>query len=104
MKYLRFLLCFSVIAFIANTTIAKADDNSVRVFINKATETKARVKVESKTVFAPITFAEGASWDNLKDSYTISSGYAALLEKNKAGISIAADGTASFQKLHKIKK
>ena len=65
--------------------------------IQKAGANSAKVVIGSSTSIAPISFADGASWDNVKDHYEVDPSVAAGLEKNKICISIAADGTASFR-------
>ena len=96
MKYLSLLPALCLVVFIANSSVAYGDDNPVRIMVSKAGDTTAKVKVESKTVTVPISFADGANWDKVKDSYNVSPALASRLEKGKAGISVAADGTASF--------
>ena len=45
----------------------------------------------------PITFASGASWDSLKDSYTITDATAAAISSKKVSFSVADTGTITFK-------
>jgi hypothetical protein len=106
MKYLRIILCLSVLAFLATSSIASANcscctASPMEITIAKAGDTTSKVKLGSTTVIAPICFADGASWDSVKDSYNVDCKFAHLLKKGKAGISIASDGTATFKQIKK---
>jgi hypothetical protein len=88
-----------VLALASFTTAALADD--VTIALKKASDTKAKVTKFSngKTLeTVPISFASDASWDNVKDSYDISSDTASELAAKKASISVASDGTLTFSK------
>ena len=85
---------------------AKADDTTITV--KKASDTMATVAPvpDSKGTACkvPITFDSGASWDNVKDTYTVSSDTASCLMTKCETISIGTDGTATFHKKKMMKK
>ena len=88
-------------------TVALADDSDVTFGLSKVSDTKGKLSVwpdGKTTATVPVTFDSGASWDNVKDSYTVSSGVAAKLESGKAGLSIGADGTATVHSCSSSKK
>jgi hypothetical protein len=98
MKRLRLVLSLSLVAFLATFSIASAhSDEAVSLTITKAGERTAKVTMESKTYRAPISFANGASWDSVKDGYTVPAFYDELIEEGKVAISVEADGGASFR-------
>jgi hypothetical protein len=78
--------------------LAQADDTTIT--ITKASDTMAKVApsqdTKGKSGVVPITFDSGASWDNVKDTYTVSSDTASALMSKKETISIGTDGTATF--------
>jgi hypothetical protein len=93
------LLSLTLVLALASFTFAKADD--VTICLKKASDTKAKVCTFSngKTCeVVPISFASDASWDDVKDSYDISSDTASDLAAKKASISVANDGTLTFNK------
>ena len=111
MKYLRILLCLSIVAFSATASVALADDPTDSVLpetgtiaLSKGSDTTAKVCVDSKTcVTAPIKFGDGASWDNVHDNYTVSDEYISLIKAGKISITINSDGSASFNKINSDK-
>lgn len=97
MKHLRLVLTLSLVAFLATFTLAAADTfDSDSATIQKASDTSAKVLVGSKTYTAPISFADGASWDTVKDHYEVADSVVAGLGAGKIAISIGSDGTATF--------
>ena len=99
MNYLRLLLSLSLVAFIATLSIARADSyDSEQATIQKAGAHSAKVMIGSKTSCAPISFADGANWDSVKDHYEVNPAVASGLEAGTMAISIGSDGTASFTK------
>jgi len=104
MKYLRILLCLSIVAFSASISVALADDpfdsnlpETSNIAVAKQTDSTAKVTFTSKdSVVVPITFASGASWDNVKDNYTVNDQYVGLLKAGKVTITINSDDSASF--------
>jgi len=76
---------------------ALADD--VTFGLSKISDSKAKLAVwpdGKPTATVAISFDSGASWDNVKDSYTVSPEIASWLEAGKVSISIGSDGTATF--------
>ena len=106
MKHLTLILCLTLVAFLAHATAAFADFDSDKATIKKSSDTKAKVLIGSKTYTTPISFGDGASWDNVKDHYEVSPVVSDLLAKNEVAISIGSDGAASFTKRasHHFKK
>ena len=97
MKHLRLVLPLLLVAFLATSTIASADSyDSDMVTIQKAGASSAKVLVGSKTYTAPLCFADGASWDTVKDHYEVAPSVVSGLAACKIAISIGSDGTASF--------
>ncbi len=97
----KLLLLTLVITLASFGSAALADDETIS--IKKAGDTKAKVAdfpsgKESSVV--SIKFASDASWDSVKDSYTVSHEIAEGLEHKKYSIPIESDGGASF---HKVK-
>jgi hypothetical protein len=99
MKHLRLVLSLSLVAFIATFTLAAADSyDSDMATIQKKTDTTAKVMLGSKTYMVPVTFGDGASWDNVKDNYELSDASAACVKSGKAKLSVGSDGTLSWKK------
>lgn len=86
--------------------LAKADDTVIT--IKKASDTMATVAPvpdsKGKGCKVPITFDSGASWDDVKDTYTVSSSTAGCLMSKSETVSIGSDGTATFHSKKKMKK
>ena len=98
MKYLRLVLSLSLVAFIATFSIASAESyDSEQATIQKGGANTAKVMIGSKTSCAPISFADGASWDSVKDHYEVSPSTASGIEAGTIAISIGSDGTATFK-------
>ena len=99
MKYLRFVLALSLVAFLATFTLAAADTyDSDQATIQKAGAHTAKVMVGSKTYCASISFGDGASWDNVMDHYELSDASKACLASGHAKLSVGSDGGASWSK------
>ncbi len=100
MKLPSLLLSLSTVAFLATSSILAIGDSfdSQEATIQKAGDTKAKVLVDKSTYTAPICFADGASWDTVKDHYEVDPSVVAGLAAKKIAISIGSDGTASFSK------
>ena len=99
MKHLRLLLSLSLVALIATFTLAAADtfDSDMNT-IQKKTDTTASVIAGKSTYVVPVTFADGASWDNVMDHYDLSDGSVALLKSGHAHLTVGSDGSASWKK------
>lgn len=96
---LRLLLSLSLVAFLATFSLASAASfDSETATIQKATASTAKVIVGKETYTAPISFGDGASWDNVKDHYEVADSVVSGLKKHKIAISIGSDGGASFTK------
>ena len=113
MKYLRLILPLSLVAFLASFSVALADScpcgcskgacmscsaTPVDVTIAKATEKTAKLTVDSKSCTVPICFADGASWDSVKDNYSVAPCTVSALKAGKLALRIESDGDASFVK------
>jgi hypothetical protein len=99
MKHLRLVLSLCLAGFIATFTLASADDtdSGSGLVITKATDKTAKITIGSKSATVPITFDQDASWDSLKDSYSVSPSTAEGLENGTMCINIGSDGTATFK-------
>ena len=99
MKHLRLLLSLSLVAFLATFSIARADSyDSDDATIQKKSDTTAKVIVDKTTYVVPISFGDGASWDNVMDHYELSDASVACLATGKAKLSIGTDGGATWSK------
>jgi hypothetical protein len=99
MKKSRLLVTLSLVAVLAAFSIARADYDSDYATVQKASDTTAKVMVNKKTHTVPISFADGASWDSVKDHYELSDASVACLEACKTTkVSVAADGTLTWSK------
>jgi hypothetical protein len=99
MKHLRLLLTLSLVAIIATFSIARADSyDSDDATIKKASDKTATVMIDKKSYTVPVTFADGASWDNVMDHYELSDASAACVKSGKAQLTVGSDGSASWKK------
>ena len=99
MKYLRLLLSLTLVAFLATVSIAAADSfDSDTATIQKSGASSAKVTVDKNTYTVPVTFADGASWDNVFDHYELSDASKAVLASGHAKLSIGSDGGATWSK------
>ena len=105
MKYLRLILCLTVVALFSHSTVTLAESyDSETATIQKKGANTAKVCIEKKTFTAPISFADGASWTNVKDHYEVPASVASGLEDGTWGISVGSDGVASFHPTSASKK
>ncbi len=99
MKKFTLILSLIVVAFLTHVTGAFADSyDSETATIQKKSADTAKVVIDKKTFTAPISFADGASWDNVKDHYEVAPSTADALKDGKLAISVDSDGKASFVK------
>src|ERR1700728_2633648 len=99
MKHLRLVLTLSLVAFIATFTLAAADSyDSDMATIQKKTDSTAKVMVDKNTYVVPISFGDGASWDNVMDHYELSDASKACLASGHAKLSVGSDGGATWSK------
>jgi hypothetical protein len=99
MKPFRLLLTLSLVTCLATFSIARADSyDSDEATIQKKTDTTATVLVDKKSYVVPVTFGDGASWDNVKDHYELSEASEALLATGHAKLSVGSDGGATWSK------
>jgi hypothetical protein len=97
MKLHSSFLSLSLVAFFAAFTVASAASfDSETATIQKKSDSTAKVMVDKSTYTAPISFADGASWDSVKDHYEIDPSVVAGLAAKKISISVGSDGTLSF--------
>jgi len=97
MKHLYLPLTVSLLLVLAN--VARADSfDSDDATIQKASDKTAKVMVDKKTYTVPVTFGDGASWDNVMDHYDLSDASVAALKTGKAKLTIGSDGSASWSK------
>ena len=96
MKYLRLLLCLSLVSLTANASLATADsDNSVRILLAKSDETTAQLTIGSNTYPAPISFEGGFTWSDVKDAYSVPPAFVSFIEDGRISVYIGCSG-ASF--------
>ncbi len=99
MKHLRLLLSLSLVAFLATVSLAAADSyDSDMATIQKKSDTTATVMVDKKSYVVPVSFGDGASWDNVMDHYELSDASKACLASGHAKLSIGSDGGATWSK------
>jgi len=99
MKHLHLILTLSLVAILATFTTARADSyDSDMATIQKKGDSTAKVLVDKSTYVVPVSFASGASWDNVMDHYELSDASKAILSSGKAKLSIGSDGGATWSK------
>ena len=99
MKHLRLVLTLSLVAFLATFSIASADSyDSDMATIQKAGANSAKVLVDKHTYVVPVSFGDGASWDNVMDHYELSDTSKAYLASGHAKLSVGSDGGATWSK------
>jgi len=99
MKHLRLLLTLTVVATLASFSIVRADSfDSDDATIQKASDKTAKVLVDKKTYVVPVSFGDGASWDNVQDHYELSDASVAVLKTGHAKLSVGSDGGATWSK------
>jgi hypothetical protein len=99
MKHLRLLLSLSLVALLATFSIARADSfDSDDATVQKKSDTSAKVIVDKKTYVVPVSFGDGASWDNVMDHYELSDASKAILASGHAKLSVGSDGGATWSK------
>jgi hypothetical protein len=99
MKHLRLLLSLSLVAFLATFQLASADSyDSDMATIQKKSDTSVKVIVDKNTYVVPVSFGDGASWDNVMDHYELSDASKACLASGHAKLSIGSDGGATWSK------
>ena len=99
MKYPRLVLTLSLVAFLATFSLAAADTfDSDMATIQKKSDTTATVIVDKNTYIVPVSFGDGASWDNVMDHYELSDSSKACLASGKAKLSVGSDGGATWSK------
>ena len=97
MKNLYLPLTLSLVLVLAN--VARADSfDSDDATIKKDTDKTAKVLVDKKTYVVPVSFGDGASWDNVMDHYELSDASVAAVKSGKASLTIGSDGSASWKK------
>ena len=97
MKHLYLPLVLSTVLILAN--VARADSfDSDSPTIQKASDKTAKVLVDKKTYIVPVSFGDGASWDNVMDHYELSDASVAALKSGHVSLTIGSDGSASWKK------
>jgi hypothetical protein len=93
--YITASLCLAL----ALTTVARADSfDSDSATIQKKTDKTATVLVDKGSFVVPVTFGDGASWDNVMDHYELSDASVALIKTGHAKLTVGSDGSASWSK------
>ena len=93
------LLALTLVATLATFSVARADSyDSDEATIQKKTDSTATVMVDKNSYVVPVTFADGASWDNVMDHYELSDASKALLASGHAKLSVGSDGGATWSK------
>jgi hypothetical protein len=99
MKHLRLVLAVSFVAFIATFSLASADSyDSEMATIQKKSASTAKVSIEKSTYTVPVTFGDGASWDNVKDHYELSDASGAVVKSKHASLTVNSDGSVNWAK------
>jgi hypothetical protein len=97
MKHLRLLLCLAIATFVSHLALADSYDSDDAT-VKKATDKTAKVTVDKNTYVVPVTFADGASWDNVQDHYDLSDASIAALKSGHAKLSVGSDGSLTWSK------
>ena len=99
MKNLRLLLCLSIAAFVSHTAAFADSYDSDDATIKKNNDHSAKVCLDNKkTYIVPVSFGDGASWDNVMDHYELSDASKACLASGHAKLSVGSDGGATWSK------
>jgi len=95
MKNLHLIVYLTLCSLIAATSLASADsDKSVRILVAKGNDTTAKVTIGTQTYLAPIRFEDGnLTWNNVKDGYYITPGFASLFEQGRVVIYVEGSTT-----------
>jgi hypothetical protein len=96
---MKYLLPLTLSLVLAISTVARADSfDSDDATIQKATDKTAKVLLDKKTYVVPVTFGDGASWDNVQDHYDLSDASVALVKSGKAALDVESDGSLKWSK------
>ena len=97
MKNLYLPLVVSTVLILAN--VARADSfDSDAATVQKASDKTAKVIVDKGSYVVPVTFGDGASWDNVQDHYDLSDASVAALKTGKAKLEVDSDGSLHWTK------
>ena len=97
MKNLYLPLVLSTVLLLAN--VARADSfDSDSATIKKASDKTAKVTVDKSTYVVPVTFGDGASWDNVQDHYDLSDASVGCLKSGKAKLEVDSDSSLHWKK------
>src|ERR1700683_1945597 len=97
MKNSRLLLSLTLVASLATFSVARPGSyDSDEATVQKKTDSSAKVMVDKKTYVVPVSFGDGASWDNVKDHYELSDASKACLAKGHAKLSVGSDGGVTW--------
>jgi len=95
MKYLYLPLILSTILLLAN--VARADSfDSDDATIKKSTASTAKVTLDKSSYVVPVTFGDGASWDNVMDHYDLSAASVAAVKSGHGKITVNSDGSLNW--------
>ena len=99
MKNLYLPLVLSTVLVLANVARADSfDSDSATVKKCKSSDKCADVTVDKKTYTVPVTFGDGASWDNVQDHYDLSDASAACVKSGKAKLEVDSDNSLHWKK------
>ncbi len=97
MKHLYLPLIVSTVLLLANVARADSFDSDMAT-VKKKTDTSATVMVDKSTYVVPVTFGDGASWDNVRDHYDLSDASVACVKSGKAKLEIDSDSSLHWSK------
>jgi hypothetical protein len=97
MKYLYLPLVLSTVLLLANVARADSFDSDMAT-IKKKSDKSAAVLIDKTTYVVPVTFGDGASWDNVQDHYDLSDASVALVKSGKAKLEIDSDSSLHWKK------
>jgi hypothetical protein len=88
-----------VVTLLLLANVARADSfDSDAATVKKASDKTAKVMVDKGTYVVPVTFGDGASWDNVKDHYELSDASVAALKSGHAKLTVNSDGSLNWAK------
>lgn len=103
MKKLLSVVLGVILATYASAALA---DDDVTIWVSKAGDNAANIYTGAAPGYpgakcigtARVMFTPDASWDNVKDSYSVAPDITAAIAAGKESIAISSDGTAIFHK------
>jgi hypothetical protein len=98
MKHLHLLLTLSLVLVLANVARADSFDSDMATIKKGKSDKSAMVMLDKKSYMVPVSFGDGASWDNVMDHYELSDASAKAVKSGHSSLLIGSDGSATWKK------